>query len=142
MEAAVLTLSFDPKRGGFPSEELEDFCVNKEVLTIESHFFQQEGQVYWTVMVTFNRIIDKGAGVGELNQVERKAYEALRKWRKETAEQAGYPAYLIATNKQLVRMIRKRVRSMSGFDGIKGFGVKRRQAYAEAIIKIIQSFFT
>lgn len=53
MEAAVLTLAFDPERKTFPSEELEDFCLNKQVYGIESQFFQHENIPYWTVLVRF-----------------------------------------------------------------------------------------
>lgn len=141
MEATVLTLAFDPKRGGFPAEELEDFCLNKEVKTLRSEFFVRDGQPYWTVFIEFERVVAAGDGVKDLSPVERKAYEALAHWRKEAAKTRNYPAYLIATNKQLVLMVRRKARSKAALDGIKGFGRKRIAAYGDDIIHILSKFF-
>ena len=141
MEATILTLPFDPKRSGFPAEELEDFCLNKNVHRIESQFFLVDGKPYWTVFIQFDRVVNVGDGIKDLSPQEAKAYEALAKWRKTTAEQRNQPAFLIATNRQLVLMIRRRVRSKSGFDGIKGFGRKRIAAYGETIIHILSQCF-
>jgi len=38
MEATVLTLGFDPQKQAFPKAELEDFCLGKEIVKIESQF--------------------------------------------------------------------------------------------------------
>ena len=123
MEAALLTLAFDPVRKTFPSEELEDFCLNKQVHGIDSHFFQHEQIPYWTILVRFDRLAPEAHSLKNLTPMEREAFEKLRIWRKEQAETEGYPAYLIATNAQLIFMIKKRVRSLASMDGIKGFGM-------------------
>lgn len=140
MEAAVLTLSFDRERGAFPSEELEDFCLNKKVYSVEGKFFVEEEKHYWSIFIQFERVVAAGDGVKDLSPAESKAYEELVKWRKDIAHEAGYPAYLIATNKHLVMMVKKKVRSLSGFGGIKGFGTKRIQKYGKDILHILQKF--
>lgn len=142
MEAAVITLAFDPERKTFPSEELEDFCMNKQVHGIESQFFQHKDIPYWTVLVRFDRVVPKANSVKNLTPAEKLLFDKLRAWRKEKAESEGYPAYLVATDAQLVLMIQKRIRSHNGFEGIKGFGRKRRQKYGKDILDIITLFFT
>ena len=141
MEATVLTLSFDLERKCFPREELEDFCMNKIVHSVEGNFFEQDGHPYWTVLIRYERVLAKENSLEQLSPAEKLAYEKLRLWRKEKAEEEGYPAFLVATNKQLVRMIQKRVRNKHGFDEIKGFGRKRIQKYGTDILIILNSFF-
>ena len=51
MEAAVLTLAFDQARGAFPSEELEDFCLNKKVHSMEGKFFEEQDRHYWSIFI-------------------------------------------------------------------------------------------
>ena len=141
MEATVITLAFDRKRGGFPAEELEDFCLNKKVHQIEAQFFTQEGTQYWSMFIRFERVVAYHDGVKDLNPLETQAYEALAKWRKEKADAGHHPTYIIANNRHLVVMIKRRVRSKAGFDGIKGFGRKRIANYGEEIIAILKKFF-
>ncbi|MEM9985595.1 MAG: hypothetical protein AAF804_10935 [Bacteroidota bacterium] len=60
MEATILTLGSEPRRGGFPAEELEDICLNKTVHVMESQFFIQDGKPYWSVFIQFDRVVAVG----------------------------------------------------------------------------------
>ena len=42
----------------------------------------------------------------ELDEAERKVYDALREWRAGKARQEGIPPYMIANNSQLAKMVK------------------------------------
>jgi len=137
MEATLLTLKFDLHRGGFPKEELEDFCLGKVIHQIQPQFFSREDEVFWSIFILYDRTTAKPSPVKSLDKEGAKAFESLRNWRKERAQKEGFPPYLIATDKQFVEMIRRRVRSKSAMLGIKGFGKKRIEKYGPDIIHIL-----
>lgn len=141
MKASILTITFDPERKAFPREELEDFCMNKHIHEIVGQFFQHEDLPYWTVLVRYDLLLEREPSERGLTKLERKAFEALRAWRKEKAAELGFPAYLIATNRQFVEMIRKRLRSTEGLRSVRGYGKKRCQDYGASILHILQQFF-
>lgn len=70
----------------------------------------------------------------ELQAEERQAYDALRTWRAERAKMEGIPPYMIASNRQLARMIRMRARSRTALTRIEGIGEAKAGKYGEGIL--------
>lgn len=141
MEMTVLTLTYDQTRKGFAAEELEDFCLNKKIHEIQGHFFVHEGMPHWSVLISYEKQVKPEPALARLNETEKLAYQRLREWRRERSNDLGYPAYLVASNRQLAEMIRRRASSLQAFQGIKGFGRKRIEKYGKDIIHILQHFF-
>lgn len=63
----------------------------------------------------------------------------LINWRNQQAKSAGFPPFLIATNKQLALMVEQKIKYLKDFELIKGFGAKRTEKYGKQILEIIDS---
>ncbi len=141
MELRIFTLPFDPIMEGFPDELVKDFCINKKVQKLESQFFLQEGRAYWSVAVHYD-VLEKGTEKNlDLDEYQKLLYERLREWRKETGQKEGIPVFLIATNQQLVDMVRRKVLSIDAMKGIKGFGKGKIGKYGKQILGKVKAFY-
>jgi superfamily II DNA helicase RecQ len=148
MQAKIFTIPFHIEKERFATEEFDAFCASKRVLKYQSCFFQLGERPCWTVFVTYE-LLEGGTEpkkasrkiAHDFTEAEQTLMKVLRAWRKETAEQKGLPAYLVATNKQFVEMIRRRTITLTALGEIDGYGKKRLEAYGKDIIKIIKDFF-
>lgn len=137
----IFTLPFDPVIESFPDEVITEFCLNKKVHKLESQFFQQEGRAYWSVSVHYE-ILAKGEDkTRDLDEYQKLLFERLREWRKETAHNYGVPVYLIATNQQLVEIIRRKVQTVEAMKGVKGFGRGKMERYGLQILAQVKAFY-
>ncbi|WP_460801530.1 DNA helicase RecQ [Microbacterium sp. GXF6406] len=68
---------------------------------------------------------------------DRALFEALRVWRAETAREIGKPAYIVFGDATLRALAELRPASLAQLDGITGIGEKKREAYGEAVISVI-----
>jgi superfamily II DNA helicase RecQ len=141
MEIRIFTLPFDPIAESFPDEIIGQFRLNKRIHKLESHFFQQEGRAYWSVAIHYEILVKEDSKGGELDEQQQLLYTRLREWRKETAEKEGVPVYLIATNQQLVDVIKGKVQTLDSFKGIKGFGKGKIERYGRQMVAKLKSFY-
>lgn len=141
MHLRIFTLPFDSVLEGFPDEIVSEFCQNKRVHKLDAQFFQQEGKTYWAVSVHYE-ILAKGEDkTRELDENQKLLYERLREWRKETAHRDGIPVYLIATNQQLVEVVRRKVKTVDGLKGIKGLGRGKTERYGRQLLAVAMAFY-
>jgi len=141
MHLRIFTLPFDPVLEGFPDEIVSEFCLNKRVHRLDSQFFQQEGKTYWAVSVHYE-IVAKGKDkIRDLDENQKLLFEHLREWRRETAHKDGIPVYLIATNQQLVEIVRKKVKTPDGLKGIKGLGRGKTERYGRRMLAVALAFY-
>ena len=68
---------------------------------------------------------------------DRDLFEALRAWRAEQAREQGVPAYIVFGDATLRALAEHRPASVAALEGITGIGVKKREAYGEAVISVI-----
>lgn len=145
MEAKIFTIPFDAEKGDFLSEEFEAFCAGKRVLRYQPSFFEAAGRPWWSVWVSYELLeglpLPKEVENESFSEAEKALMKKLKAWRREKAEKAGLPAYIIATNRQLTEMIQKRARTKAALSEIQGFGKKRMEAYSQDIMNMIQDFF-
>lgn len=141
MQVKIFTLPFDGVNEGFPDELVEQFCLNKKVLRIETHFFRQEGKPYWSVAVHYEQMLAAAEKPRELDDTQKLLFQRLREWRKGVSDQEGRPAYLIATNKQLVQVIQLKCQTLESFKVVKGFGKHHVKAYGKQITELIKVFY-
>lgn len=142
MQIRIFTLPFDGSTESFDDELIQEFCQNKKVHRIETHFFRQEGRAYWSVAVHYDTLeVKKAEKAWELDEAGKLLYQRLREWRKEIGAKEGFPVYLVATNAQLVDMIKRRCTTLESFKLVKGFGKKRVGKYGRRIAEIIQGFY-
>lgn len=125
MDIRIFTLPFDPVLEGFPDDQIAEFCLNKRVHRLDAQFFVQEGRAYWSVAIHYDPLVGKQDNKRvELDEVQKLLYDRLREWRKEQAHKDGIPVCLIATNLQLLDMVRRKTREVRN---IRPFCLLRRQ---------------
>lgn len=138
----IFTLPFDEKTESFADELVDDFCRNKKIYRIESHFFRQDGKAFWSVSVHYDTVLTKAKErIGGLDEEQQLLFQRLREWRKETGQKEGIPVYIIATNIQLIQMIRVPCKTLDSFKLVKGFGAKRVGKYGRIITELIKAFY-
>ena len=141
MHIRILTLPFDEIHEGFPDEVIEDFCQNKLVKGIQTEFFLHDGKAYWSVAIQYEIIKKETSNIRELDQEQRLLFQRLKEWRKKQADAEGVPAFIVATNAQLIYMIRHRCKTLECLKNLKGFGKSRVAKYGKFITDIIIDFY-
>ena len=132
-------------------DELNAFCAQHRVVTVEKQFVAHGGASFWAICVSF---IDGDAGrtniAGKrervdykevLNEADFAVFAELRSLRKAIAEREGIPAYALFTNEQLAEMVTKRVVTHAALDGIDGVGKARVEKYSAAFLPVLRKAF-
>ena len=134
---------FDPER---VTEELNSFCANHRVLTVERHFVAHDSNSFWAICVCYQEgektlVIRKGKiDYREvLNEKDFTLYATLRSLRKELSEKEGVPAYALFTNEQLAEIVRRRIAAPAALAEIKGVGDARVQKYGHFFIDALET---
>lgn len=141
MELRIFTLPFDEVSEGFPDEIITQFCQNKKVHSMKTHFFEEEGRHFWSIAVQYEVVLKGEDKIRALDDAQQLLYERLREWRKQHAGEIGIPVYLIATNAHFLQMIKMKCRTLECLKQVKGFGRKRMSKYGRHIIDIIKDFY-
>ena len=144
MAVRIITLPFEPHQGIFQDEDLTRFLLNKHVKDLRPEFFQMDGHAYWTVFVNYENVlteVDSNNKLDGLDDAQKLLFKRLREWRKEKAEKEGIPVFIIATNKQLMDIVRAVPRSLEALRQINGFGKKKVEKHGKELVTIIQGFY-
>jgi superfamily II DNA helicase RecQ len=145
LKLKIFTFHFSESAKGFDDKPLQEFIADKEVIEFSEHFFIHENTPYLTVLLAYrllaaeekrklNRRQDPRS---ELDDGEKKAYDALRAWRSVRARQDGIPAYMIATNKQLAQMIKLGATDRAALSRVPGVGEAKIANYGAEILQVI-----
>jgi superfamily II DNA helicase RecQ len=139
----ILTIPFDKRKKCFAEELLNDFVINKQVKYYRAEFFTTAEETYWTVLIEYDEVLEKTPerALHGLNEPQRLLLERLKSWRKERATKDGIPVYLIATNKELMDIVRKAPASIEALKAIKGFGKSKTAKYGEEIVHFVNTFY-
>ncbi|MCW8918467.1 MAG: DNA helicase RecQ [Gammaproteobacteria bacterium] len=73
-------------------------------------------------------------------QGEGQLWEALRQRRQQLADEQGIPAYMIFHDATLAEMVERRPETLAQLSGISGVGEKKRDAYGEAFLEVLQEY--
>ena len=74
-----------------------------------------------------------------LSLAERDCLDALKAWRAEVAREHNLPAYVIFHDATLRAIAERQPRSLADLDGISGLGAKKRQAYGDEVLRVVQT---
>jgi len=66
-------------------------------------------------------------------------WEALRRWRADTAREHGVPAYVVFHDATLAELARAAPDSLAGMQGIPGIGASKLERYGEAILRTLEA---
>ncbi len=77
------------------------------------------------------------AANADLSPLALELFEALRAWRSEQAREQGVPAYIVFGDATLRAVASARPATLDDLDGITGIGAKKREAYGEALLRVV-----
>ncbi|MGI9822007.1 DNA helicase RecQ [Agromyces sp. Marseille-Q5079] len=80
------------------------------------------------------------SATADLGPADAELFEALRAWRSAEAREQGVPAYIVFGDATLRAVATERPQSVASLDGISGIGAKKREAYGEAIVAVVDAF--
>lgn len=148
MLVKVVSLTFDSASGGFRDDELREFLKDKELISMQDHFFIRNDIPYLTFVLRYfpNRVETdpKLAPKGDREEAWRKLlsekdmgiFNLLRDWRSQRAKKDGMPPYILFTNQQLALIVKKRPQSLAELTQIDGIGNGKAQKYGQEILDI------
>ena len=139
----IITIPFDRGQNGFDDTILNKFLLNKSLTSYRAEFFEDGGEKFWTLLLEYDPLLEKGHKKEEehLDESQRMLMNRLKAWRKEKAEKDGVPAYIVATNKELVQIVTGAPQSLEALKNIKGFGRGKISKHGKEIVEIIKGFF-
>lgn len=79
----------------------------------------------------------KKSAADQLAPDDRPLFEQLRAWRAEQAREQGVPAYIVFGDATLRALAEHRPSSPAELDGITGIGAKKRDAYGDAVLRVV-----
>ena len=78
-----------------------------------------------------------GAHEADMDTASLARFQALKRWRAEVAREHNLPAYVVFHDATLAELARRAPASPGDLEGISGVGMKKRDAYGEAILSVL-----
>ncbi len=106
---------------------------------------------YWSVMVFYENGKPKKPAYKEpeklsvepdveLTPEEKEIVAALKQWRRDKAQAANLPEYIICHNADLIAVSKLKPRSMEELSRVKGFGDLKVARYGDDIMTVLNAF--
>lgn len=142
MQVRIFTIPFDADKELFSDDDLSRFLLNKRVLGLHPQFFQTQSRPYWTVFIEYEAVVGEEQPKSDnLDDAQRLLLQRLKEWRKQAAEEGGVPVFIVATNKQLLDVVRRAPRSLEALREVQGFGKKKIERHGKQVLDIVSAFF-
>lgn len=121
---------------------LMEFMISQELLAVEQGTYPT---IYVPdggrdVLLGKRQVLRKGAVVTKKLAENDPLFEELRKVRKELAEEAGVPPFVIFSDKSLQDMCARKPETAESFLEVNGVGANKLEKYGEAFLEAIRSF--
>ncbi len=149
MQIRIFTLQFNPLLGGFDEQPLRDFVTDKEVISLQDHFFQYDGRPYLTLILHYRQTVGPVTSGNKQKRDEswRKGltgpdlalFNTLRDWRTARSRGDGVPPYVVFTNQQLAEIVKARPSTQAALGQIEGIGKSKLENYSAEILQLLQS---
>ena len=149
MKIKVITLKFNPETGQFDDDELMGFQEETTVNHYESHFFALNGVQFLSFVIAYDdvkqknhlsrrKVIEK-KDIEELTQEESELFEKLKTVRKEKAFELGLPVYVLATNADILKVMKHQCVTMESLKHDAGFGKKKASNIGKEFIAVMKT---
>ncbi|MBI3295435.1 MAG: HRDC domain-containing protein [Deltaproteobacteria bacterium] len=134
----IISLTFDSVRGNFDDAPVREFIKDKEVVSIDDHFFLRNE-------VPYRQEINPGmapkgkrdeAWQDSLGEADMGVFNLLREWRLKRSREEGVPPYVLFTNKQLAEIAKGRPDSLANLSTIEGIGSQKLGKYGKDVLEI------
>ncbi len=144
----IFTLVFSSAFGGFDDVSLQEFLKDKEIISIENHFFTRNEVPYLTLVIQYfplrqeldSKMLSQGkrdeAWRQTLSEADMGLFNLLRDWRSKRARKEGIPPYVLFTNRQLAQIVKIKPQELVDLARIEGFGQARLDKYGSEILGI------
>jgi ATP-dependent DNA helicase RecQ len=80
--------------------------------------------------------------VNELDADDRELFDALRAMRRELADEAGVPAYIVFGDRVLLEMVERKPESHAALLRVPGVGQAKLERYGDAFLEVIANYST
>lgn len=156
MQTRVITLRFNELIDGFDDAPLRDFIKDKEIVSVNEHFFTRLDQPYLAIMINYKLSpIATSIGTADVGRREKRREEnwreyiaesdiplfnALRDWRMERGKRDGLPSYVIFTNRELAAIIAAHPTSISQLGQVQGVGQGKLKSYGADVLSVLGRF--
>ncbi|MEW6184070.1 MAG: HRDC domain-containing protein [Bacillota bacterium] len=137
----IVTIPFDEGRKCFIEDDFTHFVINKIIRNYQAHFFSTTNGTYWTIFIEYEVPAGLEPEMEGLSEAEKMLFDQLRAWRKEKAEQKGFPVYVICNNSQLKALVKQAPKTLEALKNIDGFGKKKLGDYGEEVVSLIKAFY-
>ena len=128
----ALVSHFDEEIG--PCGESCDFCTGESVESRLTSVSAQAAESTWRAPRDRARA---GLEVGALDDDDRVLFDALRARRRELADEAGVPAYIVFGDKVLLEMVARRPVTPSQLLQVPGVGQAKLEKYGRAFLDVL-----
>ncbi|MFZ4987238.1 MAG: HRDC domain-containing protein [Blastocatellia bacterium] len=153
MLTRVITLRFNELIDGFDDAPLRDFIKDKDVVSVNEHFFTRLDQPYLAVLIHYKlppvSVTSGGTEPGQrqkrreeswreyIPEAEIPLFNALRDWRSERAKRDGLPIYVIFTNRELGAIMAAHPTTASQLAQVQGVGSGKLKLYGAEILTVL-----
>ncbi len=162
MRIKLFTFRYSATLAGFDDEPLREFLRDKDALAFREHFFCVNEVPHIACVLLWQEPVvtredaggsrcaaeaprpagrtpaargdDRQDPAAGLDERERTLFNALREWRARKAHDEGVPPYLVFTNRQFTRIVRKRPDTASALASIEGVGSGKVNRYGAEIL--------
>jgi ATP-dependent DNA helicase RecQ len=136
MLVKIFSIIFNSALGGFDDTELREFLKDKDVISIQDHFFMKNEVPYLALVIKyfpFRQELDANLAP------QGKRDEAWRETLSERSKEEGVPPYILFTNKQLAQLIKENPTSPAHLERVDGIGKNRVEKYGRDVLNILAS---
>jgi ATP-dependent DNA helicase RecQ len=151
MQMRIFTLRFNPVTEGFDESAVAEFVKDKEVLSMDNHFFVKDEVPYIAIVVRYRAVVPAVPADNTSKSEKRRdeswrkllteadwpLFNTLRTWRSELAKEQGIPPYVICNNRQLAELVKSRPRTLAALGQIEGFGEAKLKKYGKDLLALL-----
>lgn len=157
MLVKVFNLRMDLDSMQYDDSVLVQFAREQDVVSMKTQFFYFQEEPIWSVIVTYRNkyrpsalqqvrkvrktyrnLSRKEVETDSMESFNRHAFEALRLWRNETANQLGHPASNLFTNRQLEEIVNMNPKHVNELTKIIGIGKYKSSTYGNEILALLR----
>lgn len=116
------------------NSEMNRFLRSKKVLQTESHLVTSDGHAYWCFCIKYldDTVKKKRQKVDYREVLDKESFlrfSAMRKIRKQLAQDEGIPAYAIFTDEEMAGLAQVEILTAAAIRSVKGVGEKKVEKY-------------
>lgn len=139
----IFAIPYLQNQGEFDDKEFQKFIKGHDIMAVEKKFFRCDGQVGWTVFVTYEESATEPGehkdAIASLSKADQDIYQALRTWRNEKAQEMTQPPYVLFSNQQLLDITLQKPLTKAALEQIPGIGQAKTEKYGEMVLKILEN---